>query len=61
MLGWYKMRGGITGRDRTQVQNTGVQDPFHRLSALPKIRGTGSSPAGLHGIRRMRDDATSGS
>jgi len=53
-------RGGIAGRDRTQVQNAGVRDPFHGLSALPKIHGTGSGPAGLHGIRETRDDATSG-
>ena len=53
-------RGGIAGRDRTQVQNAGVRDPFHGLSALPKIHGTGSGPAGLHGIRGTRDDATSG-
>jgi len=32
-------RGGIAGRDQTQVQNAGVWDPFHRLSALPKIHG----------------------
>jgi len=44
-------RGEIAGRDRTQVQNAGVRDPFHGLSALPKIHGTGSGPAGLHGIR----------
>jgi len=44
-------RGGIAGRHRTQVQNAGVRDPFHGLSALPKIRGTFSGPAGLHGIR----------
>ena len=38
-------RGGIAGRDRTQVQNAGVRDPFHGLSPLPKIHGTGSGPA----------------
>jgi len=27
-------RGGIAGRDRTHVQNAGVRDPFHGLSAL---------------------------
>jgi len=53
--GW----GEIAWWDWTQVQNTGVRDPFHGLSALPKIRGTGSGPAALRGIRGTWDDVTS--
>jgi len=55
-------RGGIAGRDRRHVQNAGVRDPlFSRtFCTIPKIRGTGSGPAGLHGISGARDDATSG-
>jgi len=55
---WVGTKCGA-GQDWRQVQNAGVWDPFHGLSSLPKIRGTGSSLAGLHGIRGTRDDAAS--
>ena len=61
---WVGTKCGA-GRDCGAGPNTctkrGCAGPISRtFCTIPKIRGTGSGPAGLHGIRGVRDDATSG-
>ena len=61
---WVGTKCGA-GRDCGAGPNTctkrGCAGPISRtFCTIPKIHGTGSSPAGLHGIRGARDDATSG-